>query len=99
VQISDERPDLQTGPSDFCASSPHLDLDHARIGTLALRHTQKVAPERSPRRTSRPGAPCREKPGLIPGKGTETQTSLTRAKESRSGASNRFRRFGGGLTD
>jgi hypothetical protein len=48
-----------------------------------------------PRRTSRPGVPCREKPGLIPGKGTETQTSLIGAKGSGSAASNRFRRLAG----
>ena len=56
---------------------------------LAPRHTQKVAQERSPRRTSRLGVPCREKPGVCFWPGHADPIEPHRTKGRGSGASNR----------
>jgi hypothetical protein len=72
------------------------DLYHARIGDTCAAPYPKIAPERSPRRTSRPGVPCKEKPGVCFGPGHADPIEPHRTKGRGSGASDRFLRLGVG---
>ena len=92
------RPGDNTRPGG-CPAAPSRAISIMRgSALLALRHTQKVAPERSPQRTSRPGVPCKEKPGgMFRAGGTRTRWSLNRAKGEGSGPSDRFLRLGVGI--
>jgi hypothetical protein len=75
------RPGDNTRPGG-CPAAPSRAISIMRgSALLALRHTQKIAPERSPRRTSRPAVPCRDRPGVFSRRGgTRTPSSLIRVK-------------------